>query len=266
MQRPDILFLMAVSLSSLVPNAEDLLALEVEQVAGVLLAHLRSFGDNSGNGVVSRGSISGYNFFNAFAQGSEYPTRRADVGQALMEAWNWLEREGLLVRDAYQSSSPWFFLSRRAQRLTSREDFAAYRRAGLLPKDQLHDLIATKVYPTFLRGDYDTAVFQALREVEVAVREAGGFPADLVGTKLMREAFRPVDPERPAVAPGPLTDRILPIAEQKGMADLFAGSIALFKNPPSHRIVKPEPIEAAEVIVSASHLLRMIDRLRPASS
>jgi uncharacterized protein (TIGR02391 family) len=254
---------MAVSLSSLVPNAEDLLALEVEQVAGVLLAHLRSFGDNSGNGVVSRGSISGYNFFNAFAQGSEYPTRRADVGQALMEAWNWLEREGLLVRDAYQPSSPWFFLSRRAQRLTSREDFAAYRRAGLLPKDQLHNLIATKVYPTFLRGDYDTAVFQALREVEVAVREAGGFPADLVGTKLMREAFRPVDPERPAVAPGPLTGRILPIAEQKGMADLFAGSIALFKNPPSHRIVKPEPIEAAEVIVSASHLLRMIDRLRP---
>src|ERR1700687_1940154 len=43
MQRPDILFLMAVSLSSLVPNAEDLLALEVEQGAGVLLAHLRSF-------------------------------------------------------------------------------------------------------------------------------------------------------------------------------------------------------------------------------
>lgn len=257
---------MPVSLSSLVPNADDLLAMEVEQVAGVLLAHLLSFGGNSGSGVVSQGSISDYNFFLAFAHGSEYPTRRTEISRALMEAWNWLEGEGLLVRDGNQSSSPWFFLSRRAQRLRSREDFAAYRRANLLPKDQLHELIATKVYPTFLRGDYDTAVFQAFREVEVAVREAGGFPADLVGTKLMREAFRPVDPERPAVAPGPLTDRTLPIAEQKGMADLFAGSIALFKNPPSHRIVRPEPIEAAEVIVSASHLLRMVDRLRPASS
>ena len=45
---------MFASLSSLVPNADDLLALEVEVVAGVLLAHLNSYSDDSGNNVVQR--------------------------------------------------------------------------------------------------------------------------------------------------------------------------------------------------------------------
>ncbi len=102
-----------------------------------------------------------------------------------MEAWSWLQGEGFLVRDADQPADR-FFVSRRAKRLKSREDFAAYRKASLLPKGQLHPLIAAKVYPAFLRGEYDTAVFQAFREIEVAVRSAGNFPSELVGVKLMR--------------------------------------------------------------------------------
>jgi Protein of unknown function (Hypoth_ymh) len=118
------------------------------------------------------------------------------VNLALMEAWNWLENEGFLIRDAGQPQSLIFFLSRRAQRLRSVEDFAAYRKANQLPKGQLHPLVATKVYPAFLRGEYDTAVFQAFREVEIAVRGAGCFEADDVGTDLMRDAFRPLDPKK----------------------------------------------------------------------
>ncbi len=182
-----------------------------------------------------------------------------------MEAWSWLQGEGFLVRDA-DGTSNWFFLSRRAQRLKAQEDFAKYRKASLLPKGQLHPLIATKIYPAFLRGEYDTAVFQVFREVEVAVRRAGKFPADLVGVDLMREAFRPVNPQKPPVTPGPLTDPTLPVAEQQGMANLFSGVIALYKNPQSHRNVPTEAIDAAEVIVFASHLLRMVDRLSPSDS
>ena len=248
------------SLPSLVPNADDLLALEVEELAGVLLTHLSSFGGNSGDGIVSQGSISQHNFFNYRHQHPEDAGRQADVNQALTEAWTWLENEGLLVRDPLQPS-PWFSISRRARLVKSREDFAAYRKASLLPKGQLHPLIASKVYPAFLRGEYDTAVFQAFREVEVAVRGAGKFPAELVGTKLMREAFRPVDPDKPAITPGSLTDTTLPAAEQKGMADLFSGAIGLYKNPQSHRNVPTEATDAAEIIVFASHLLRMVDRL-----
>jgi hypothetical protein len=35
----------------------------------------------------------------------------------------------------------------------------------------LHPSNTTRVNATFLRGDYDTAVFQAFKEVEVAVRD-----------------------------------------------------------------------------------------------
>jgi len=45
------------------------------------------------------------------------------------------------------------------------------------------------------------------------------------------------------------------------MSSLFAGAIAMYKNPQSHRYVPTEPIDVAEVIVFASHLLRMVDRV-----
>jgi uncharacterized protein (TIGR02391 family) len=106
-------------------------------------------------------------------------------------------------------------------------------------------VIADKVYPAFLRGEYDTAVFQAFREVEVAVRDGGKFQADAVGVKLMRDAFRPAQGANPS---GPLSDSALPVAEQEGMMNLFAGAIALYKNPlrelsfrpPFERITDPQ--------------------------
>ena len=85
-----------------------------------------------------------------------------------------------------------------------------------------------------------------------------------VGKELMREAFRPANPNKPTVAPGPLNrHRASRVAEQEGMASLFAGAIGLYKNPQSHRTVPTDAIDAAEVIVFASHLLRMVDQRRP---
>ncbi len=80
------------------------------------------------------------------------------------------------------STGGWFLVSRRAKQITSQDDFGAYRKAGLLPKAQLHPLIASKVYPAFMRGEYDTAVFQAFREVEVSVRAGGNFGHNDYGT------------------------------------------------------------------------------------
>ena len=255
------------SLSSLVPNAVDLLALEVEELAGVLLIHLKSYEGVSGNPVYQNGLISEKNFLDAqeqrgHGQQPEYGNRQPQVNAALMEARSWLEREGFLIRDPRQPA-PWFLISRRGQRAASREDFEAYRKASLLPKEQLHPLIAAKVYTAFLRGEYDTAVFQAFREVEVSVRATGEFPGDLVGVNLMRDAFRPIKNTNP---PGPLTDTQLPVAEQEGMMSLFAGAILLYKNPQSHRNVPTAAADAAEVIGFASQLLRIVDRLRPVSA
>ena len=123
--------------------------------------------------------------------------------------------------------------------------------ADRLPKKLLHPVIAQKVYHLFLRGDYDTAVFQAFKEVEVAVRNAGGYSNQDYGTDLMRKAFHT---ER-----GILTDENQIESERKAVAHLFAGAIGLYKNPHSHRNVPVSAEETVEIIMFASHLLRIVD-------
>jgi uncharacterized protein (TIGR02391 family) len=248
---------MVHSLSSLVPNVADLLSLEVEELAGVLLVHLNSIECTTPN----QGGFCLHNFFNA-PQRRDYEDRQEEVNIALMEAWAWLRSGGLIVERASPTGG-FYFISRRGKQITSRNDFDAYRKASLLPKGQLHPFIASKVYPAFLRGEYDTAVFQAFREVEVAVRTAGKFSRDDYGTDLMRDAFRPNTKKGQPSPPGSLTDTQLPVAEQEAMVNLFAGAIGLYKNPQSHRHVPTHPEDAAEVIVFASQLLRIIDRVTP---
>lgn len=121
----------------------------------------------------------------------------------------------------------------------------------MLPKRMLHPVIAQKVWATFLRGDYDTAIFQAFKEVEVKVRSAGGFGVEELGTTLMRRAFHPDE--------GPLTDTSVPSAERQALSDMFAGAIGLYKNPHSHRNVTIDAPKAVEIIMLASHLLKIVD-------
>lgn len=53
----------------------------------------------------------------------------------------------------------------------------------------MHPAIREEVWALCHRGKYDTAVFEAMKAVEVAVRDAARLaPAD-IGTKLMRKAF-----------------------------------------------------------------------------
>ena len=162
-----------------------------------------------------------------------------------MEAWVWLEREGFLVPKPGVMGG--VVISRRGQQLRTRDQVHSYRRANWLPRQLLHPRIAQKVWALFLRGDYDTAVFQAFKEVEVEVRKTAKYAdADLGG---------PLDAEG-----GPLADAKAPEAEQEALAHLFAGAIGSYKNPHSHRSVTIESAEAAEMIVLASHLLGIVDK------
>ncbi len=236
---------MEKSIYDLVPDHEVLLALQPEEVGAIVLEYLNGLPESSGN-------LNRYNFGLTHTY-ARYPQQHhQQIGRALMEGWMWLERQGFIAPRP-NAGGDWIYVTAKGREMKSREDIEAYRHANRLPRQLLHPEVAKAAVPPFIRGNYDSAVFEAFKHVEVTVRTKGGYTAADYGVVLMRKAFDPNS--------GPLRNRDPQSTpgERHAEMDLFAGAMGCVKNPQSHRKVITDPAVAIDLIFVANRLARVVD-------
>jgi len=201
--------------------------------------------------IVATNEWNEYNYTNTAGQDLRYRGDTAAL-KALAESLGWLRARGFIARTPSQSADAAIFVTR-AGDAALRHGLTPVRAAHRL-QDGLHPIIEERCRRQFLLGEYEQAVFVGMKAVEVRVRGLSGFGDDVTGVDLMNRAFGPT---------GPLTDPNAVRGEQEGTRMMFAGAYAMLRNPSGHRDVDyDDVVEAAEAVLVASLLMRVLDRVQ----
>lgn len=216
-----------------------LLSLPIDELAMRVLADL-----------VASAEWNEYNYLQSLSQ-SELYSRRQDVQHTIASALGWLHAR-VLIAFTWRHPGDTAIVVTPAGHTAVQQGLALVRASQRL-QEGLHPLIEGRSRRQFLLGEYEQAVFVAMKAVEVRVRSLAGLSDEDFGVALMNRAFGPT---------GPLTDTSAAGGEQEGMRALFSGAYAVLRNPAGHREVDYDDVaEAAEAVLTASLLMRILDRV-----
>lgn len=237
-------------LRALVPEAHSVATMQPADLAGYVLEVLMS-ADQTKRGIWNR-----RNFCMQVSREFSEPGHAAEmqVGIACSSAWAWLEANGFICRHPEQDNE-WYVPTPKGEALRNSQELQTFLTSERLPEQFLQAELLTNVRPLFFQGRLETAVFEAFKTLEVAIRSAAGLGHDLVGVQLASRAFNPED--------GQLTDRTAERGERVALMNLMTGALGSYKNPASHRRVEITADEARDMIILASHLLKIVEARRP---
>lgn len=119
-------------LKSFFSTADELLQQDLPTLGGVLLTHLKSY---EGLNTVYQHAGLHRGYFRAMLENRnvglgplpkepEYGARQPDVTKRMMEAWNWLERQGLLIHNDQQVAD-WFSISSDGEKYLDQDKLSA---------------------------------------------------------------------------------------------------------------------------------------------
>ena len=239
------------SLRHLVPEANSVVGMQTSDLSGYVLEVLMSAGP------MDRGIWNRRNF--CMQVGREYveqgQPQNMSVGVACSSAWAWLEANGFICKHPEQDHD-WYLATPRGEAVRNHQDLRQIMTSERLPEAFLHPDLLMNVRPLFFQSRFETAVFEAFKTLEVAIRTTSRLGHDLVGVPLASRAFNPED--------GPLTDRGVEKGERVALMNLMTGALGSYKNPASHRRIEITAEEARDMIVLASHLLKIVESRRTA--
>jgi uncharacterized protein (TIGR02391 family) len=171
------------------------------------------------------------------------------IGPAL-EAYAWLQTHGLLAPSP-NSPRENDVISRRGREVIANNSFEKVLRAEVSLYNALHTSIVEKVWPIYLKGDYDIAIAYAFKVVEVRMRERAALDKGYFGERLAKKFFQEFEPPE---------GRVSNALALSSSASLFIGAFGRYRNEATHEPARIDDVtEAMEVLLLANHCLRIVN-------
>ncbi|MDP2594822.1 TIGR02391 family protein [Alteromonas stellipolaris] len=144
-----------------------------------------------------------------------------------------------------------FYPTKVGFRFPEREFRRVVEKYALMPESYVHPILIEKCFSLLQNGEFDSAVIQAFKAIEIFTREKIEAPNDMFGERLLKKAFNPDD--------GILTDMNLPKSERCAFLNYLTGAFSYYRNSSAHRDLKLDFVSAFDRIAVASDLIKAIE-------